>query len=381
MKFGTRVLHTGTEVDSATGAVSVPIYHSSTYDQRGDVKKEFDYSRSGNPTRKAVEGALAVLEDGARGFTFASGMAAISTVLALFSAGDHLLITRDVYGGTYRVLTKVFSRFGIEFDFIDTIDLSNIRKQVRPNTRGLYLESPSNPLLKITDIKGACEIAKEHGLITMADNTFMTPYFQNPLQLGADIVIHSATKFLGGHSDLLAGVVVASDKKLCQEIAQLQNAIGAVLDPHSCWLLMRGIKTLKVRMEQHQQGALKIAEWLKDHPLIDRVYYPGLPEHPGHETVKQQCRGFGGVLSFVTKDETVTKRLMQEVKVPVVAVSLGAVESILSYPAAMSHAAIPLEERLQLGISDNLLRLSVGLEEPEDLIADLEQVLGQNNGC
>lgn len=375
MDFGTKALHTGVEIDQHTGAVSVPIYHTSTFDQRGGIKRKHDYSRSGNPTRAAVEEMLAILEGGNRGFVFSSGMAAISTVIALFSAGDHLLVTKDVYGGTYRVLEKVFSRFGIEYDFIDTVDTANISRQVKKNTKALFLESPSNPLLKVTNVKEAAAIAARHNLITVIDNTFMTPYFQNPLELGADIVIHSATKFLGGHSDLLAGAVVAKDKKICEELALLQIALGAVLDPHSCWLLTRGIKTLKVRMEQHQQGAIEIARWLQRHQLIEQVYYPGLPEHPGHGIVADQCSGFGGVLSFITKEAAVTKRLMERVKLPVVAVSLGAVESILSYPAAMSHASVPRQERIKLGISDNLLRLSVGLEAAEDLIADLQQAM------
>jgi len=375
MNFGTKILHVGSQVDQATGAVSVPIHHASTFDQRGTSKRMYDYSRSGNPTRSTVEEVLAVLEGGSRGFVFASGMAAITSVFALFSAGDHLLVTRDVYGGTYRVLTKVFSRFGIEYNFIDTTDIDNIKKNVKSNTKALYLETPSNPLLKVTDIKKAADASAKHGLLTIVDNTFMTPYFQNPLELGADIVIHSATKFLGGHSDLLAGAVVAKEEKLCDEIYQIQNAFGAVLGPQDCWLLLRGIKTLKVRMEQHQQGAMAIAKWLKTQPLISKVYYPGLPEHQGHGIIKEQCTGFGGVVSFVCGREVVTKRLMQDIKIPVVAVSLGAVESILSYPAAMSHAAFPKEERLSLGISDDLLRLSVGLEDPEDLIEDIEVVL------
>ncbi len=375
MKFGTKILHTGADYDPTTGAVSIPIHHSSTYDQRGEQTREYVYSRAGNPTRAALEETMAVIEGGDQGFAFASGVAAISSVLAIFSAGDHILVTKDVYGGTYRVLTEVFSRFGIEFNFIDTCDLTNIEESIKPNTKALYLETPSNPLLKVTDLKKAVSIAKAHNLITLADNTFMTPYFQQPLQLGIDVAIHSATKFLGGHSDVLAGVVVAKGEQLCQRIGGIQKAFGAVLGPQDCWLLLRGLKTLKVRMDQHQKGAMSVASWLKDQPLVEQVFYPGFNTHPGHKIVMQQASGFGGVVSFVCKDWEVTKQLMKNVTIPVVAVSLGGVESILSHPATMSHAAIPKKERLELGISNNLLRLSVGLEEPEDLIQDIENTL------
>ena len=375
MKFGTEILHTGADYDQITGAVSMPIYHSSTYDQKGEHARDYVYSRSGNPTRAALEETMAVIEGGDQGFAFASGIAAISSVLAIFSAGDHILVTKDVYGGTYRVLTEVFSRFGIEFDFIDTCDLTKIDESIKVNTKALYLETPSNPLLKVTDLKKAVSIAQAHNLITLADNTFMTPYFQQPLQLGIDVAIHSATKYLGGHSDVLAGVVVAKGEQLCQRIGKIQKAFGAVLGPQDCWLLLRGLKTLKVRMDQHQKGAMSLASWLKDQPLVEQVFYPGFSTHPGHQIVKQQASGFGGVVSFVCKDWEVTKQLMKNVEIPVVAVSLGGVESILSHPATMSHAAIPKEERLKLGISNNLLRFSVGLEEPEDLIQDMENTL------
>lgn len=375
MKFGTEILHTGADYDQITGAVSMPIYHSSTYDQKGEHVRDYVYSRSGNPTRAALEETMAVIEGGDQGFAFASGIAAISSVLAIFSAGDHILVTKDVYGGTYRVLTEVFSRFGFEFDFIDTCDLTKIDESIKVNTKALYLETPSNPLLKVTDLKKAVSIAQAHNLITLADNTFMTPYFQQPLQLGIDVAIHSATKYLGGHSDILAGVVVAKGEQLCQRIGKIQKAFGAVLGPQDCWLLLRGLKTLKVRMDQHQKGAMSLASWLKDQPLVEQVFYPGFSTHPGHQIVKQQASGFGGVVSFVCKDWEVTKQLMKNVEIPVVAVSLGGVESILSHPATMSHAAIPKEERLKLGISNNLLRFSVGLEEPEDLIQDMENTL------
>lgn len=376
MKFGTRLLHTGVEIDPTTGAVSVPIYQVSTFDQISlDEPREYDYARSGNPTRTALEQAIAVLEGGSRGVAFGSGMAAISSVLSLFSQGDHLVVCEDVYGGTYRALTKLFVNFGIETTFVDTTNLENIKSAIRSNTKALYLETPSNPILKITDIKGAADIAKEHNLLTIVDNTFMTPYLQRPLELGADIVVHSATKFLGGHSDVIAGLVVTKTPKLGNQVAFIQNCFGAILGPQDCWLLMRGLKTLKVRMDQHQKSALAIARWLKEQPQVDKVYYPGLEDHPDFELHKQQADGPGGIVSFAMKTDELAKQVLHGVKIPVLAVSLGAVESIISFPPKMSHAAMPPERRKELGIGDNLIRISVGLEEAEDLIADLNQAM------
>lgn len=376
MKFGTRLLHTGVEIDPATGAVSVPVYQVSTFHQESlDKPERYDYARTGNPTRHALEEAIAVLEGGARGLAFASGMGAISTVLSLFSRGDHLVVGEDVYGGTYRVLTRVFSRFGIEATFVDTTDLERVRQAIRPNTRALFLESPSNPLLKITDLAGAARLARDRGLLTIVDNTFMTPYLQRPLELGADIVVHSATKYLGGHSDLIAGLVVTRTGELGKEVAFLQNALGAVPGPWDCWLVLRGLKTLQVRMDRHQRSALEVARWLQGHPRVTAVYYPGLPDHPGYQLHRSQADGPGGMVSFALESPQLARQVLHRVKLPVRAVSLGAVESILSLPAAMSHASVPAGRREQLGIGDNLLRLSVGLEDPRDLIADLEQAL------
>lgn len=376
MKFGTRLIHTGNEIDPQTGAVSTPIIMASTFDQPSvEQSGPYDYSRSGNPTRNALEDTIAKLEGGTRGLAFASGMAAISTVLLLFTPGDHLVVANELYGGAYRVLTKLFSRLGITYTFVDTSDLQAIRDAIQPNTKALYLETPSNPLQSITDLREAGKIAREQEIITIVDNTFMTPYLQRPLELGSDIVIHSATKFLGGHSDILAGLVVANNRELATRLYFLQNAFGAVLGPYDSWLLLRSIKTLKVRMDQHQLNAALVADWLKEHPLVTDVYYPGLPGHPRKDIHFSQAQGAGGVVSFKVKTTEMAHRVLNEAELPVTAVSLGAVESILSYPVTMSHAAIPPEIREKMGITPNLIRLSVGLEEAEDLIADLEKVL------
>ncbi|HEX3030692.1 MAG TPA: aminotransferase class V-fold PLP-dependent enzyme [Bacillota bacterium] len=376
MKFGTRILHTGNEIDPATGAVSIPIYQVSTFDQPNiDNFGRFDYARSGNPTREAIEGVIANLEGGCAGFAFASGMAAISSVFLLFSAGDHLVVSQDVYGGTYRALTRLFSRLGVEVTFVDTTDPAKVEEAIKPNTRALYLETPANPLLQITDLKAMVKLAKAKNLLTIVDNTFLTPYFQRPLELGLDIVVHSATKYIGGHSDVISGLVVVKDPKLAEELYFIQNSFGAVLGPQDCWLLLRGIKTLKVRMEQHQATALTLANWLKEQPEISQVYYPGLPDHPGYELNLQQATGFGGIVSFKTHTNEQARKLMNNVKLPALAVSLGSVESILSFPPKMSHAGMPAEVRQSQGITDNLLRYSVGLEDAEDLIQDLAQAL------
>ncbi len=376
LSFATRLLHTGNEIDRTTGASAVPIYQASTFHQEDvDQAQPYEYARSGNPTREALERTIATLEGGTRGFAFASGMAAISTALLLFSAGDHLIATDDIYGGTFRILTTVLNRLGIETTFVDVTDLENIRAAIRPNTKGLLLETPSNPLLQITDLAGAAKLAKEHGLLTIVDNTFQTPYLQRPLDHGIDVVVHSATKFLGGHSDVVAGLAVTKDQALGQRLKQLQNSFGAVLGPQDCFLLQRGIKTLKVRMDASCDGAELVARWLANRAEVAKVYYPGLAAHKGHGVHLEQSSRSGAVLSFDLGTEEQAKRLMRAVKLPLVAVSLGGVESILSYPATMSHSGMPKEERHKRGISDGLLRLSVGLEDPEDIIADLEQAL------
>ena len=376
MKFGTKLIHNGHAVDPATGALGTPIYNTSTFRQRSvDHFGAYDYSRSGNPTREALEDAVALLENGSRGLAFASGMAAISTTLLLFSPGDHLVVCEDVYGGTFRVLTTVFARLGVTCSFVDATDPAAIEAAIRPETRGLFLETPSNPLMKITDLRGAAALARARGILTIVDNTFMTPYLQRPLDLGCDIVLHSGTKFLNGHSDVICGFAVAKDEELGRRLKSLQNSFGAVLGPNDSWLVLRGLKTLKVRMEESQLSAGVIAAWLSEQPEVAEVFYPGLPGHPGHEVHAGQASGPGAVLSFKLATYEITRRLLEGSQLSAFAVSLGGVESIISYPARMSHAAVPREEREKKGITETLVRLSVGLEDAHDLIADLERAL------
>ncbi|NIK70143.1 aminotransferase class I/II-fold pyridoxal phosphate-dependent enzyme [Paenibacillus sp. BK720] len=375
-RFATKLLHFGAEIDEQTGASSAPIFQASTFHQ-ADIQNppHHDYSRSGNPTREALENYIALLEGGTRGFAFASGMAAISTAFMLLSAGDHVIVTEDVYGGTYRLLTAVLTRFNIETTFVDMTDFDQVKDAIKPNTKAVFMETPSNPTLKITDIARVTGWAKENGLLTMLDNTFMTPYHQRPFELGVDIVLHSATKFLSGHSDVLAGLAVTNDEALGRRLYQLQNGLGAVLSAHESWLLMRGMKTLQARMEHSERSARRLAEWLNDHPEVARVYYPGLEDHPGREIHEKQSKGYGAVVSFDVGSGERAAALLSRVQLPLVAVSLGAVESILSYPAKMSHAAMPREVRYERGITDGLVRYSVGLEDIEDLIADLDAAL------
>ncbi|WJH37238.1 aminotransferase class I/II-fold pyridoxal phosphate-dependent enzyme [Paenibacillus sp. CC-CFT747] len=375
-KFGTRLLHFGGEIDKTTGAASVPIYQASTFHHFSlDNPPEYDYTRSGNPTRQALEDYIAELEGGARGFAFASGMAAISSAFMLLSAGDHVICTEDVYGGTYRLLTTIMNRMNVETTFVDMTDFEAVKAALKPNTKAVFMETPSNPTLKITDIAEITEWAKAHQLLTMLDNTFMTPYHQRPLELGVDIVLHSATKFLGGHSDVLAGLAVTADESLGLRMKQIQNGLGNVLGMQDSWLLIRGMKTLQARMEFSEKGARRLADWLSSHPAVEKVYYPGLEGHPRREIHEKQSQGYGAVVSFDVGSEERAKQLLGKVTIPLVAVSLGAVESILSYPAKMSHAAMPKEVRHERGIGDGLLRYSVGLEDIEDIIADLDQAL------
>ena len=376
MKFATRLIHNGHEYDPTTGALSVPIFQASTFRQESlEHFGTYDYSRSGNPTREALEDAVAQLENGAHAYAFASGMAAISSALLLFSPGDHLVVCEDVYGGTYRVLTSLFSRLGITSTFVDATDPGAFAAAIRTETRGLFLETPSNPLMKITDLRAAAKLARSRGILTMVDNTFMTPYLQRPLDLGCDIVLHSGTKFLNGHSDVLCGFAVVKDAALGNRLKFVQNAFGAVLGPQDSWLVLRGLKTLKVRMEESQKGAVAIAAWLGKQTRVERVYYPGLPGHPGHAIHADQSSGPGAVLSFTLDSYETTRRLLEGSELCAFAVSLGGVESILSYPAKMSHAAVPREERAKKGIGNTLVRLSVGLEDPDDLIADLDRAI------
>ncbi|QAY68256.1 trans-sulfuration enzyme family protein [Paenibacillus protaetiae] len=375
-RFATKLLHYNNAVDEQTGASSTPVFQASTFHHH-DIHNppEFDYSRSGNPTREALEQYIALLEGGHRGFAFASGMAAISTAFMLLSAGDHVIVTEDVYGGTYRLLTTILSRMNIETTFVDMTRFDEVKAALKPNTKAVFMETPSNPTLKITDIALTAAWAKDNGLLTMLDNTFMTPYHQRPIEWGVDIVLHSATKFLGGHSDVLAGLAVAADAETGKRLKYLQNGLGNVLAPQESWLLMRGMKTLQARMEQSERSARKLADWLVRHPQVTRVYYPGLDDHPGREIHERQSAGYGAVVSFDVGSGERAKALLNGVQLPLVAVSLGAVESILSYPVMMSHAAMPREVRLERGITDGLVRYSVGLEDIEDLLEDLDQAL------
>jgi cystathionine beta-lyase len=373
MKFGTKLIHNGHAVDPATGALGTPIYNTSTFRQESmDHFGKYDYSRSGNPTREALEDAVALLENGSRGLAFASGMAAISSTLLLFSPGDHLVVCEDVYGGTYRALTTLFARLGVTNSFVDATDPDAIEAAIRPETKGLFLETPSNPLMKITDLRAAAELARARGLLTIVDNTFMTPYLQRPLELGCDIVLHSGTKFLNGHSDVICGFAVTRDEALGKRLKTIQNTFGAVLGPNDSWLVLRGLKTLKVRMEESQRSAGAIATWLSEQSAVTEVFYPGLPGHSGFAVHAAQASGPGAVLSFKLASFEITRRLLEGSRLSAFAVSLGGVESIISYPAKMSHAAVPREEREKKGISDTLVRLSVGLEDADDLIADLD---------
>lgn len=368
--FNTRLLHAAADRDPFTGAVSTPIYQVSTFHQDPDKPGDYDYSRSGNPTRKALEDLIAHLEGGARGFAFASGMAATSSVLMLFKPGDHLVVSEDLYGGTFRALTAVFDRWGLEISFVDSSDPETVEMAIKPSTKALFIETPSNPLLKISDLRELVKIAKRHNLITIVDNTFLTPYLCRPIELGVDVVIHSATKFLNGHSDVLAGLVVAKDRDLAEKIGFLQNALGGVLGPQDSWLLIRGIKTLGIRLDRQSANALTMANWLETQSWVEKVYYPGLETHPGRQVLSEIATGYGAVVSFKVKETEILDKLVRNLTLPAVAVSLGAVESILTHPVTMSHASMAPAQRDKLGISHNLLRLSVGLEDPNDLIED-----------
>jgi cystathionine beta-lyase len=376
VKDSTQLIHSGRDRDPHTGASSVPIYQVSTFHQPDPERLgEYDYARSGNPTREALEHTIAELEGGAAGFAFASGMAATSTVLLLFKPGDHLIVGRDIYGGSYRILTTVFKRWGLDVTFADTTDPNNVLAALRPNTKGLFVESPANPLLSVTNLRAMAEIANTHNLLAITDNTFMSPCLQRPLAFGFDIVVHSATKFLGGHSDVIAGLAVTRDTVIGRQLKQLQNAFGAILGPQDAWLVLRGIKTLGVRLEAQQAGADKLARWLAARKEVKQVYYPGLESHPGHATHASQARGGGAVFSFELASGPAAVAFMKRVKLPLVAVSLGGVESILSYPATMSHAAMPQAERHARGITDGLMRFSAGLEDADDLIDDFAHAL------
>lgn len=373
MNKKSHILHSAASSDPATGALSIPIYHASTYQQKSlDTRQDWEYVRSGNPTRAALEALLAKLEGGHAGFAFASGMAAISAALTAYTkAGDHIVVTRDIYGGTYKFLTEYLNRFGVSHTFVDATNPDKVKQAIQPNTKILFLETPSNPTMQITDLRRAALIAKEHGLISMIDNTFMSPYLQRPLEFGIDISIHSATKFLGGHSDLLAGAVITSTEAQSKAVKFVQNICGGVLSPNDSWLLLRGIKTLSARMDVQSSNALILAEWLQKQSWVTQVYYPGLPTHSGYSIHQAQSDGAGAVVSVCIDSVERTKKILGNTHLWSVAVSLGGVESIMSYPWLMSHAAMPPSVRKELGITETLLRLSVGLEDVQDLIGEL----------
>ncbi|GAA0480311.1 bifunctional cystathionine gamma-lyase/homocysteine desulfhydrase [Salinibacillus aidingensis] len=376
MRKKTKLIHGGITGDEQTGAVNVPIYQVSTYQQESAGNhKGYEYSRTGNPTRFALEEFIKDLEGGKQGFAFGSGMAAITSVFMLFSAGDHVIMTDDVYGGTYRVVSKVLNRFQIEVTFVDTSSPDQVKKAIQSNTKAIYVETPTNPLLKVTDLRKMSDLAKEQNLLFIVDNTFSTPYWQNPIQYGADIVLHSATKYLGGHSDVVAGLVVVNSDELGEDLHFILNSAGGILGPQDSYLLIRGMKTLGVRMEEIEQNTNKVAQFLQNHPKVKSVYYPGLENHPGHDTHTSQAAGFGGMLSFDAGSGEMADQVLKRIQYFTLAESLGAVESLISVPARMTHASIPKDRREELGITDGLIRISVGLEDAEDLIEDLNRAL------
>ena len=376
MGFSTDAIHVGQEADPATGAIIVPIYQTSTFVQEELGKhRGYEYARTQNPTRAALERNLATLERGCFAFAFASGMAAINALLTLLKSGDHVVAGHNLYGGTFRLFEKILKDFGLTFSYADTTRLEEVRGAIRPNTRLLYVETPTNPLMEITDVAAAAELAHRHGIPLAVDNTFMSPYFQRPLELGADIVLHSTTKYLNGHSDGVGGVVILNDAALAERLKFIQNAAGAVLGPMDSWLILRGVKTLAVRMRQHNENGMAVAKFLEDHPKVKCVHYPGLPSHPQHALAKRQMTGFGGMLSFETGSLENSRTVLNSVRLCSLAESLGGVETLISHPATMTHASVPPEERQRLGITDGLVRISVGIEDVEDLIADLKQAL------
>ncbi|MEY3679169.1 MAG: hypothetical protein RI924_1310 [Bacteroidota bacterium] len=378
MKFGTKAIHAGQEPDPTTGAIMTPIYQTSTYWQESPGKhKGYAYARGKNPTRKALEDCLAALENAKFGLAFSSGMGATDTVMKLLKPGDEVITGNDLYGGSYRMFTKIFEPFGIKFHFIDLNDAQNIQQYINPNTKLIWIETPTNPTMRIVDIAAVATIAKKHQLTLVVDNTFASPYLQSPIDLGADLVMHSATKYLGGHSDVIMGALMTSNQDLFERLAFIQNSCGAVPGPMDSFLVLRGLKTLHLRMKAHCENGRKVAEFLKAHPKVELVYWPGFIDHPNHEIAKKQMRDFGGMISFSMKEANLerTFKLASSFKVFSLAESLGGVESLVNHPATMTHASIPAAEREKAGVTDNLLRLSVGVEDIEDLLADLEQAL------
>ncbi|USG67523.1 aminotransferase class I/II-fold pyridoxal phosphate-dependent enzyme [Brevibacillus ruminantium] len=376
MYLETKLVQAGVGRDQTTGAVSFPVYNATAYRHPAQGQSTgFDYTRTANPTREVLELAIAEAESGDAGFACASGMAAIHTVMGLFSQGDHLIVSLDLYGGTYRLFEQVLSRYGLCFSYVDLRDLQAFEQAIRPDSKAVLVETPTNPLMQITNIQAVSEIAKRHGLLTLVDNTFMTPYFQRPLELGANLVLHSATKYLGGHNDVLAGLIVTKGKELSEKVRFLHNSIGAVLGPNDCWLLLRGMKTLALRMERHQSNALAIARKLQEHPAVAEVFYPGLEAQEGFDIQSKQASGYSGMVSFRVRFPEQVGPFLESLNIVSFAESLGGVESLCTYPATQTHADIPQEVREYVGVCDRLLRLSVGIEHPEDLIADLCQAL------
>jgi cystathionine beta-lyase/cystathionine gamma-synthase len=378
MKLATKIIHAGAEPDPSTGAIMTPIYQTSTYVQSAPgVNKGYEYARSQNPTRKALEEAFAVIENGKHGLAFSSGVAATDAVIKLLSSGDEVIAGSDMYGGTYRLFTKVFERFGIKFIFVDTSDVKNIAAAVTPKTKLIWIETPTNPLMSITDISVVAAISKKAGALLCVDNTFATPYLQNPLDLGADIVMHSATKYLGGHSDVIQGALIMNSDDLREKLYFIQKSCGAVPGPMDCFLVLRGIKTLHVRMKQHNENGYVVAHFLRKHPKVDKVYWCGFADHPNYNIAKTQMRGFGGMMSFTLKDDSVEAavKVLSSTKLFSLAESLGGVESLINHPASMTHASIPREERIKNGLTDGLIRLSVGIEDADDLVEDLKQAI------
>jgi cystathionine gamma-lyase len=375
-RFGTLAVHAGQEPDPTTGAIMTPVYQTSTYVQP-ELGRHlgYEYARTQNPTREALEANVAALESGRFGLAFASGLAAIDTVAKLFSAGDHVVCGEGVYGGTYRLFDKVISRLGVEFTFVDSGDLDQIRDAIRPNTRLVHVETPTNPMMRLTDLQAAVGIAHEADALLSVDNTFASPYNQRPIELGADIVIHSTTKYLNGHSDMVGGLVVVNDEMLHERLRFLQNAAGAVPGPWDCWLALRGTKTLHLRMQAHNRNGQQIAEWLEAQPSVERVYYPGLASHPQHELARRQMDGFTGMISVEMGSLDRARALVENVRIFALAESLGGVESLIGHPAMMTHASVPVDRRQAMGLSEGLVRLSCGVEDPEDLMEDLEQAL------
>jgi cystathionine beta-lyase/cystathionine gamma-synthase len=379
MKEGTKYIHAGAEPDPSTGAIMTPIYQTSTFVQAAPGKhKGFEYARSQNPTRFALEDALAVIENGKYGLAFSSGVAATDAVIKLLQPGDEVIAANDMYGGTYRLFTKIFEKFGIKFHYVNMQAAENIKPYINKNTKLIWTETPTNPLINIVDIAAVAAIAKANNILLCVDNTFASPYLQNPLDLGADIVMHSATKYLGGHSDVIQGALVMNDQALRDQLYFIQKSCGAVPGPMDCFLVLRGIKTLHVRMQRHCENGEKIAHFLRNHPKVGHVYWCGFPDHPGYAVAKKQMRGFGGMISFTLKDDSVetAMKLLSSTKVFALAESLGGVESLINHPATMTHASIPREERIKNGLSDSLIRLSVGIEDAEDLIEDLNAAIG-----